>query len=164
MPIVINELMPSNSKTVADDHGGYADWIELYNPTEKDVDLGGYYVSDKLDDPRRFRLPERLSLTAKGYLLLWADGNTGQGDSHLPFKLHKEGEAVVIAGPDGSFLDSVEFVDAQQDYAYARFPNEVGNFAWCSSATPGDANPEQCPSSSTGQNAGSSPPSDAGSD
>jgi hypothetical protein len=159
--VVINELMASNSKTVAE-NGTYPDWIELYNPTDRDVDLGGYYVSDKLDDPRRVELPEGLTIDAKGYLLLWADGDLEEGNSHLPFKLSKDGEAAVISGPDGTFLDSVEFQDAPQDYSYARFPNGVGDFAWCWEATPRAENPDQCPPSADGS--ASAGASDAGSD
>ncbi|MBN1608310.1 MAG: lamin tail domain-containing protein [Polyangiaceae bacterium] len=164
VPIVINELMASNSRTVGDGWGAYPDWIELYNPTDEDVDLGGYYASDDPENPTRVQLPEGLTIEAKGYLLLWADNDTEEGKSHLPFKLAAEGEAALLAGPDGQLLDSVEYGSAQQDYSYARFPNAVGNFAWCSTATPGDPNPDQCPSGSTGQDAGSSTPSDAGSD
>jgi hypothetical protein len=160
-PIVINELMASNSETVADDQGAYPDWIELYNPTDGDVDLGGYYVSDDPEDPERVALAEGLTIQAQGYLLLWADKDTDEGKSHLPFKLAKEGEAALLSGPDGTLLDSVQFENAQQDYAYARFPNAVGAFSWCASASPGDPNPDQCPQASAGQDAGAS---DAGSE
>jgi hypothetical protein len=147
-PLVINEVMPSNSETVADDFGGYPDWIELYNTTDADVDLGGYFVSDDLDDPEKFPLAPGVTIGAKGYLLLWADGNTAQGDSHLPFKLSKDAEAALLSGPDGTLLDSLEFEAAQPDYSLARFPNGVGDFAWCASASPGDPNPDECPSGS----------------
>jgi hypothetical protein len=160
-PMVINELMASNSNTVADDWGAYPDWIELYNPTDGDVDLGGYYVSDDPEQPRRVALPKGLTVKAKGYLLLWADNDTDEGGSHLPFKLAKEGEAALLSGPDGALLDSVGFENAQRDWSYARFPNAVGTFGWCASASPGDPNPDACPSAGAAPAAGAS---DAGSE
>jgi hypothetical protein len=39
--IVINELMPVNSTTVADNYGEFDDWIELYNLSSSTVDLSG---------------------------------------------------------------------------------------------------------------------------
>src|SRR5665647_1552707 len=46
-PVVINELMPVNSTTVADNYGEYDDWIELYNLSPSPQDLTGCYLSDK---------------------------------------------------------------------------------------------------------------------
>ena len=42
-PVVINELMAANSRTLADPQGDYDDWIELHNITDQDVDLTGRY-------------------------------------------------------------------------------------------------------------------------
>lgn len=147
-PIIINELMPSNSTTISDAAGAFPDWIELYNPTDKDVDLGGYYVSDSDDEPTRYALPKGLVIKANGYRLLWADGDLDEGPEHLPFKLAADKEAALVSGPDGALLDSVKYESAQQDRALARFPDAIGEFAWCAEATPGEANPDECASGS----------------
>jgi hypothetical protein len=39
--LAINELMPSNHVTIQDEGQAFADWVELYNPTAEDLDLGG---------------------------------------------------------------------------------------------------------------------------
>ena len=36
-----NEFMSKNSSTVREETGSYADWFEIYNTTNKDIDLGG---------------------------------------------------------------------------------------------------------------------------
>ena len=43
--VVINEFMASNVKTIADGQGQFDDWIELYNPSDAPVDVGGWYLT-----------------------------------------------------------------------------------------------------------------------
>ena len=38
--VVINEVLASNASTLADPQGEYDDWIELYNPSDEQVDVG----------------------------------------------------------------------------------------------------------------------------
>src|SRR5690606_8802482 len=49
--IVINELLSSNQTVIADEHGEYDDWIELYNAGEVPVNLSKFYFSDKSAAP-----------------------------------------------------------------------------------------------------------------
>lgn len=58
----INEVMSSNSSTIADGTGDYADWVELYNPTAASIDISGYYVTDQLSNPTKYQLPVSASL------------------------------------------------------------------------------------------------------
>ncbi len=47
--VVINELMTKDTLALVflDGQGDGSDWVELYNKSDKDIDLGGYYLSDK---------------------------------------------------------------------------------------------------------------------
>ena len=45
--LVINELMTSNKGTIPDGEGKLYDYIELYNGSEKDIDLKNYGLSDE---------------------------------------------------------------------------------------------------------------------
>ena len=44
--MVINEVCSSNFSALADEDGGYPDFAELYNPSEREVVLDGLYLSD----------------------------------------------------------------------------------------------------------------------
>lgn len=143
--LFVNELMASNSLAIADDSGEYDDWIELYNGTDHAVELEGYYISDDPNDHYRKRLPAGLTIEPDGVLLLWADGQPEQGDTHLPFKLQAAAEAVYVSAPDGTLLDSVEYTMAPTDQAYARLPDGDGPFEWCAAGTPGSKNGTACP-------------------
>ena len=73
----INEILASNLTVNADENGDYDDWIEIYNPTESDIDLAGYYLSDDFSDLSKSKIPagfpELTTVPGFGYLLLWAD-------------------------------------------------------------------------------------------
>ncbi len=143
-PLKINELMASNTQTLADENGEFDDYIELFNPTDQDVELGGYTVSDASDNPFRYELTNELVVPAGGVLLLWADGSTAQGPAHLPFKLSRSGESALISGPSGTLLDQVDFTNAPSDESYSRNPDGTGDWAWCATPTPGKLNGAAC--------------------
>ena len=46
--LVINELMQSNVECIMDDIHEFPDsWVELYNPTDEEINLGDYQISNK---------------------------------------------------------------------------------------------------------------------
>ncbi len=72
--IVINELLASNSATNVDEYGDSGDWIELFNASDQEISLGGYYLSDEAADLFRWSLSDT-TLVPGAYLALWADGD-----------------------------------------------------------------------------------------
>jgi hypothetical protein len=143
--VSINELMPKNDTVLADEAGGYNDWLELYNSENAEVSLEGYYLSDDADDVFLQRLPAEAVVPPKGFLVLWVDGDLEQGPLHMRFKLGSDGDKVIFSDPDGVELDRVEFGAATVDQSYARFPDGTGEFLWCATATPGKPNGDSCP-------------------
>ncbi len=133
--LCINEFQASNQSTVQDESGAFPDWIELYNLTGSDLDLGGYFITDDLDTPDKHQLAAGLVVPAGGFLLLWADGDIDQGDNHLPFALAKEGEELGLFDPDGRAINTLEYLPQVSDWSAARFPDgEPG--AWDIDTTP----------------------------
>ncbi len=55
---VINELMPANFQTIADEDSEYTDWLEIYNPAAETVDLSGYGLSDDRDSLNKWIFPQ----------------------------------------------------------------------------------------------------------
>ncbi len=142
-PLVINELMASNQTTAFDEFDEADDWIELYNPTDEDVSVAGYFLSDKADNPTKAVLPD-VTVPAGGVLLLWADDDTEQGALHLPFKLSAAGEGVYLTGPSGALLDSVTYESAAGDESLGRSEDGAGEFVWCAVSTPSELNGSNC--------------------
>lgn len=128
--IIINELMPKNTSTAADEYGEYDDWIELYNLTSSAIDLSGFYLSDTKKDISKWKFPEKTSIAANGYLIIWADKDTLEGSLHANFKLSAEGEVAILSNPQKTVLDKVSFPGQTLELSYSRVPNGTGNFKW----------------------------------
>jgi hypothetical protein len=139
----VNEVMANNDHTIEDpdEAGAYEDWIEIYNPGAAAVDMSGMYLTDDLTKPTKWQVPSGVTIAAEGYLLFWADNETGQGSRHTNFKLAAEGEAVGLVQPDGvTVVDSVTFGAQALDAAYGRHPDGSGAWTVTSPPTPGAAN------------------------
>ncbi|MCX6216996.1 CotH kinase family protein [Spirosoma sp.] len=144
--IYINELMASNSRTLADHTGAYEDWIELYNPTYAPVDIGGYYLTDNIKAPTKFKLPTgspQTVIPANGYLLIWASGEVSRGPLHVSFKLGAEGEQIGLYLPDGvTKVDTLSFGPQRTDISRGRQPDGSANWRYFqgTNVSPGTTN------------------------
>ena len=130
--VVINEVVASNDSIGghADPDGGYPDWIEFYNTTDRALLLSGIYLSDDRDNLRKWEFPISTSIAADDYLIVWADNDLMQQGLHAAFKLKKEGEGVYLSNGDGSIIDSVYYAEQQTNIGWARIPNGSGDFEY----------------------------------
>lgn len=138
--LLINEIMPSNKATVADESGAYPDWFELYNPGSEDVSLDGWSVSDDLDEPDKHAFEDGLVVPAGGFLTLWADKDTEDGPLHVDFNLSADGEDIGLYDADGDPADIVTFGAMAEDLSVARVPDGSDNWEIVEAATPGASN------------------------
>lgn len=137
--VVINEFMAANDTAFADPQGDFDDWIELYNTTEKPVDLSGHFLSDDASEPRKWAFPAGTVIGAGAYLVVWADNDDGDPGVHASFKLAAKGEAIVLSAFDGADVKTVDRVDfgAQAtDTSAGRRPDRDGG-AWPMRPSPG---------------------------
>lgn len=123
--LVINELMSLNTWSITDEVGEHDDWFEVHNPTNQDVDLAGYYLSDTWGNPTKFRvpvgIPDSTTIPAGGFKLFWADENGTQGWNHVNFRLSNVGEHLALRSPDGfSVVDSLNFPEVWANFSYGR--------------------------------------------
>lgn len=131
-PVVINELMARNTKSYSDPQGEFDDWIELFNRSERKINLSGMYLSDSRDNLRKWIFPENTILPSGGYLIIWPDkDNQAKEGLHAGFKISKNGEGVFLTDSDergNQLLDSIEFNKQRKDTAIGRYPNGTGDF------------------------------------
>lgn len=128
--IVINEVMPVNNVTAADQDGEYDDWIELYNLSSTSVNLSGYYLSDNKKEPGKWKFPQGTTIGANGYLIVWADNDTTEVGLHANFKLSSGGEDALISNPEKSIIDKTTFPAQSLELTWSRVPNGTGEFKW----------------------------------
>ncbi|MBN2521773.1 MAG: CotH kinase family protein [Bacteroidales bacterium] len=138
--IVINEFMSDNESTIQDETGEYEDWIELYNFGSEAVQLGGMYLTDNLQIPTKWEIPE-MEIAPGEFLLFWADGD--YGPLHTNFKLSNDGERIGLFDTDenGNFpIDFFTYVSQNNDESYGRSQDGGNEWNIFRNATPGQSN------------------------
>jgi hypothetical protein len=141
--LFINEFMASNSTIIADEFSEFNDWIELYNPNNTAVSLAGYYLSDDATNPLKYQIPTNstAAIPANGFLLIWADNQTEQGDLHTNFALGTAGEDLLLTAPDGQTLvDSYTFGAQTTDVSEGRSLDGAATWTFFTSPTPNASN------------------------
>lgn len=132
----INEIMASNSATLASDLGNYGDWVEVYNPTINAIDLAGLYFTDDIATPTKYQFPTGSSTTivpANGFKLVWADDSAQL--LHANFKLSSAGETIAFFAADGiTLIDSITFGAQTTDISFGRATD--GGATWTTFNTP----------------------------
>jgi hypothetical protein len=146
--LVINEFMAQNDGFIRDPQGDYDDWddwIEIYNYGDNAINMGGLYLTDDLSVPGGWRIPDNnpaaTTIGPRGYLLIWADGETNEGTLHANFKLSAGGEQIGLFETDGiTPIDSVTFGSQAEGSSSARLPDGSDNWQVLRSPTPGWSN------------------------
>lgn len=148
----INEFMASNDAAVADpeddgtgDGSPYDDWLEIYNADTVAIDIGGMYLSDDPGNLKAWQIPtgspDKTTIPADSFLVLWADEEPQQGILHLDFKLKGSGESIVLVESNGSVvIDSYTFGPQQTDISMGRVPDGSDNWVPLPNPTPGASN------------------------
>lgn len=124
--VFINEV---RSWDTAATRGGYfgSDYIELYNASEEEISLEGWYVSDDSADMKKCQI-HGVSIAPKGFVLLYANEKNDTGDS-LNFKLNPAGEKIYLSDAQGYLVDSVYVPEQEHGTVYARVTD--GAKEWC---------------------------------
>ena len=110
-PVVVTEIVASNTSVLEDENGEFYDYIELYNRSNEPVDLTGWHLSDDAAQTRKWSFPE-VSIAPGEYLVVYASGMNRREDLqylHTNFSLRAEGEQVVLADSHGRMMDCVEY-------------------------------------------------------
>jgi hypothetical protein len=113
--LVISEFMASNSNTILDGDGQSSDWIEIYNPTGKTVNLDGWYLTNSRDNLNLWQFPDGLQVEPGQFLIVFASDKTRQlypnnypyldpaGYYHTNFNLDKDfGDYLALVAADNN--------------------------------------------------------------
>jgi len=142
--IAINEIM-------AHSHAAASDWIELYNTTDEEIDIAGWYLSDSSADLKKYRIADGQKIGAHSYKLFYESTHFGQFSSDpgriTPFAFSENGDAVYLSSAeDGVLLGYREYEDfdaSPTGVSFGRYYKETTgnyNFVLLDSNTPGWAN------------------------
>ncbi|MCR4921741.1 MAG: CotH kinase family protein [Bacteroidaceae bacterium] len=131
-PVVINEVSAANSIYV-NEYFKKADWVELYNTTDADLDLAGMYLSDEPSQPTKYAISGGTSgvgtiIPAHGRRIIWCDREASLSQLHAPFKLSNADQcAVVLTAADESWADTLIYCAHAGVESVGRFPDGTPN-------------------------------------
>ena len=129
--LVISEFMASNAGNrppragdLLDENGDSSDWVEIYNPTDKAVNLNGWCLTDNKANLTKWRFPA-VELQAGEFLIVFASGkNRAQAGSelHTNFQLDADNtEYLALVAADG--------VTTAHEYA-PQYPLQLTNVSY----------------------------------
>lgn len=131
--LIINEVMAANVDQFISPAFNFDSWIELYNPTTKDVSLGDLYISDDKSNLQKWHTPTALGVVpAGGFKTLWFDSNP-ICPTNAPFKLDVDGGDIYISSAAGIIAEAT-YPEAMERVSYAR--TQDGGDTWQATATP----------------------------
>jgi len=96
--LVINEVLAKNTLGIMDKYGEFEDWFELYNKSNYPLNTAGFYLTNDLQLPFKWQLPESNSFafSPHEYKVFFFDNETYQGELHTNFKLSTKGKTIAI--------------------------------------------------------------------
>jgi hypothetical protein len=134
--LVISEYSASNMNQFPDNFGRFEDWIEIHNAGTEEIDLLGYGISDKDDNPQKWVIPHSIPLPPGGYQVVWCSGRdyaVGR-KLHTNFKLTQTAnkDHIVLTDPFGTVLESSPVEITLLDHSRVK----TANGDWAISETP----------------------------
>ena len=131
-PLVrINEVSPDNDIYV-NEYFKRDDWVELYNTTDKPIDVEGMYLTDNPEKPEKYQITKgdtqaSTIIPAHGYLIIWCDKRNTKTQLFSQFKLAKEGDELLLTAADGSWTDRFVYPEVKSDETVGRYPDGGAN-------------------------------------
>lgn len=116
--VCFNEIMAENGGAVVNG-GTHPDWLELYNPGSKAVNMANWSLS-KSGDPRQFVFPSGTALGPGAYLVVWCDSDTNSPGLHAGFNLGRKGENLFLYDAMTNRVDALSFGLQLTNYSVGR--------------------------------------------
>jgi gliding motility-associated-like protein len=145
--VVVNEFCTANYSDW--NPGDNEDWIELYNPTGAAVNIGGYWLSNEIDDPMKWQFPAGTNINANAYLIVLFSGSGEYDPNQFGFLntsfrvTQTNGEDVVFSNASGTILESYDLATMGAllaNHSYGRTTDGGANWGIFTDPTNGEAN------------------------
>ena len=121
----ITEFMTKNINVNKSYDGKFYSLIEIYNDDERDINLKGFYLSDKEDNITKYSLPD-VTIKKNAYLVIYASGldKYEKDEIHTNFKLNNEDGVIVLSSPNKSLIDKVEMYELDNNTSYGLYDDK----------------------------------------
>ena len=141
--IKINEIMAANVDVYRDPSTNFGSWVELYNPTDKGIALGGLYVTDDANNLKKHRLVDNYGpLSAHSFAVLNFDHFevfTKESYRQIDDKLDCDGGTIIISDGE-NILAEATYPEAISRVSYALTKDGGSEWGTTDAPTPGASN------------------------
>jgi hypothetical protein len=124
-PLIVTEVLTHTDLPQVDS-------VEIYNPTDQDVDIGHWYLTDDRAAPAKYSIPAGTVVPARGYRVF--DERDFNADTNAPtsFLFDSHGEEVFLFSADASgvltgYSHGFGFPSAANGVSFGRTTNSVGD-------------------------------------
>ena len=139
--LVINEIMPANIDMFMDPSYNYGSWIEVFNGTDQDIDLAGYYLSDDPSNPTLCPLGNTSRIVKAGrFLTLWFGHKDDYCQQQIEYSLDSDGGDVILSDSKGQPVSSVKYPVSLARISWARTSDGGSEWGYTGNPTPGKSN------------------------
>lgn len=123
LPILVNEVLSRPG-------GNAEDAIELYNPNDQPVEIGGWHLTDDRRTPK-FHIPQGTVIPARGCRVFTADDFGAAGGGASGFGLSASGDEVYLLSGDGQggltgYVHGFEFGASPSGVSFGRLVTAAG--------------------------------------
>ncbi len=138
--LVVNEIMAANIDMFMSPAYNFNSWFELYNTTDKMIDLSGCYLSDDATNLKKWKMPETIGkVPAHGYKVIWM-GDNEINTNISPFKLEYEGGEIFLCDAEENELFHIYYPEAVSRASYAATTDGSDNWSFTAEPTPEASN------------------------
>ena len=146
--IVINEIMPNNVNTVIDEDYKFPEgWVELYNPTDKEINIKGWYLSNVRSNLMMWEIPVECVIPSHGYKIIYMDKEETVSSENIHALIDSDNTSgrFYLVRDDGSVVDEIpKYRDAPINHSYGRCLSDTSSWVWFEHATPLQPNSDDC--------------------
>ena len=120
--LAITEYMTNNlSYKLSFDKKNYS-LIEIHNEDNKDINMKGFYLSDKEDAITKYTFPDVL-LKKDEYMIVYASGLNiyENNEIHTNFKLNNNDGILILSSPNKALIDRVKLEKLEANTSYGLY-------------------------------------------
>ncbi len=128
--IIINEIFPNPEGQ--DNQNKNYEWIELYNSSDRKINLYGWQIDDIINGGSKpYFIEDDLEISARSYLTM--------DYSRTKIVLNNDGDEINLLDPDGKIISRVVYKKGgKKGWSWSR--NKDGEWEWNPTPTPGTEN------------------------
>lgn len=112
----------TDNRSIRSSKEGYYQMVEIYNETDKDVDMTGYMLTNDRKAISKYVFGS-VVIKAKGYLVVYLSGldKMIDGECHTNFKLLPDDKVLILSDDKKNTLDEVRIVPLGTDMSYGLY-------------------------------------------